>query len=173
MLKWSSYCYHIRTIMWEWSCYSDLFYHSDHTIKAVNISRSEHQTWLCLSRIQNIKINVVSTSWWTEDTWTLIVMWHGHATQSCDMWSCDLLQVSAESGQPVEWLKEENYMFRLSQFGPQLTEWLNKSGQCRAAPCLSIHPSVYGHVSDWLWPVVCFTWGWPLMCPSHVLCEFL
>ncbi|KAK2183237.1 hypothetical protein NP493_319g04005 [Ridgeia piscesae] len=36
-------------------------------------------------------------------------------------------KVSSESGQPVEWLKEENYMFRLSQFGPQLTEWLNKT----------------------------------------------
>lgn len=32
------------------------------------------------------------------------------------------------SGQPVVWMAEENYMFRLASFGPQLREWLNSGG---------------------------------------------
>ncbi|XP_065925280.1 methionine--tRNA ligase, mitochondrial isoform X1 [Magallana gigas] len=34
-------------------------------------------------------------------------------------------KVSVSSGQPVVWMAEENYMFRLTSFGPQLREWLN------------------------------------------------
>ena len=33
-------------------------------------------------------------------------------------------EVSAESGHPVEWTSEENYMFRLSQLSTQLSDWL-------------------------------------------------
>jgi hypothetical protein len=39
-----------------------------------------------------------------------------------------ILQVSKESGHVVEWTKEENYLFRLSQFAEPLTTWLNKKG---------------------------------------------
>ncbi|XP_069027996.1 methionine--tRNA ligase, mitochondrial [Embiotoca jacksoni] len=34
------------------------------------------------------------------------------------------IRVSLESGHKVEWMKEENYMFRLSAFRPQLLDWL-------------------------------------------------
>ncbi|XP_072034833.1 methionine--tRNA ligase, mitochondrial-like [Amphiura filiformis] len=34
-------------------------------------------------------------------------------------------KVSIETGNPVEWTSEKNYMFRLSQMGPQLLEWLH------------------------------------------------
>ncbi|KAM9832877.1 methionine--tRNA ligase, mitochondrial [Syngnathus typhle] len=37
------------------------------------------------------------------------------------------IKVSLESGHKVEWLKEENYMFRLSAFRTQLLEWLQKT----------------------------------------------
>ncbi len=40
-----------------------------------------------------------------------------------------VVQVSVESGQSVEWMKEENYMFRLSEFGPQLLKWLDTKGR--------------------------------------------
>lgn len=32
--------------------------------------------------------------------------------------------MAIESGQPVEWQQEENYMFRLSQFREPLIKWL-------------------------------------------------
>ncbi|KAH3804912.1 hypothetical protein DPMN_133205 [Dreissena polymorpha] len=35
-------------------------------------------------------------------------------------------KVSAESGHPVTWLKEENYVFALSQFKDKLNAWLDK-----------------------------------------------
>lgn len=34
------------------------------------------------------------------------------------------VKISLESGHKVEWVKEENYMFRLSAFRPQLLDWL-------------------------------------------------
>lgn len=34
------------------------------------------------------------------------------------------VKISLESGHKVEWMKEENYMFRLSMFKPQLLDWL-------------------------------------------------
>ncbi|XP_060073063.1 methionine--tRNA ligase, mitochondrial-like [Ylistrum balloti] len=34
-------------------------------------------------------------------------------------------KVSAESGHPVVWMEEENYKFRLSQFKPQLQQWID------------------------------------------------
>ena len=37
-------------------------------------------------------------------------------------------QVSKESGRPVEWTVEDNYVFRLSKFSQPLTEWLDKCG---------------------------------------------
>ncbi|ELT98029.1 hypothetical protein CAPTEDRAFT_177027 [Capitella teleta] len=33
--------------------------------------------------------------------------------------------MSIDSGRPVEWMKESNYMFRLSHFAPQLSDWLD------------------------------------------------
>ncbi|KAL8594803.1 hypothetical protein ACOMHN_047520 [Nucella lapillus] len=35
------------------------------------------------------------------------------------------IKVSSASGQPVTWMKEENYMFRLTAFREQLTAWLD------------------------------------------------
>ncbi|KAK2144554.1 hypothetical protein LSH36_748g02067 [Paralvinella palmiformis] len=37
-----------------------------------------------------------------------------------------LIKVSADSGHPVEWMEEENYMFKLSAFKQQLLDWLRK-----------------------------------------------
>ncbi|XP_033488611.2 methionine--tRNA ligase, mitochondrial [Epinephelus lanceolatus] len=37
------------------------------------------------------------------------------------------IKVSQESGHKVEWMKEENYMFRLSAFRPQLLDWLREN----------------------------------------------
>ncbi|XP_038555303.1 methionine--tRNA ligase, mitochondrial [Micropterus salmoides] len=39
------------------------------------------------------------------------------------------IKVSLESGHKVEWMKEENYMFRLSAFRPQLLDWLRGNPQ--------------------------------------------
>ena len=36
-----------------------------------------------------------------------------------------VVQVSAESGQPVEWETEENYIFKLTAFREQLLDWVN------------------------------------------------
>lgn len=38
-----------------------------------------------------------------------------------------LVQICSETGNPVIWIEEENYMFQLSQFIPQLREWLNSN----------------------------------------------
>ncbi len=37
------------------------------------------------------------------------------------------LRVSTESGHPVEWQEEENYVFRIGDFRERLIDWLNKS----------------------------------------------
>ncbi|KAM9795134.1 methionine--tRNA ligase, mitochondrial [Neosynchiropus ocellatus] len=37
------------------------------------------------------------------------------------------IKISLESGHQVEWMKEENYMFRLSAFRPQLLHWLKSN----------------------------------------------
>ena len=34
-------------------------------------------------------------------------------------------KVSLESGHPVEWCSEENYLFRLTAFREQLLDWIN------------------------------------------------
>nr|XP_057930957.1 methionine--tRNA ligase, mitochondrial isoform X2 [Doryrhamphus excisus] len=41
--------------------------------------------------------------------------------------SGEAIKVSLESGHKVEWLKEENYMFRLSAFRTQLLDWLHNN----------------------------------------------
>ncbi|KAH9816403.1 hypothetical protein DFH28DRAFT_1159537 [Melampsora americana] len=35
--------------------------------------------------------------------------------------------ISIETGQVVEWIEEENYMFKLSEFQPRLIEWLSQN----------------------------------------------
>ena len=48
--------------------------------------------------------------------------------------------MSAESGHPVEWAEEENYMFRLSTFREQLLDYLDGRDVIR--------PSLYrGHLN--------------------------
>ena len=37
-------------------------------------------------------------------------------------------KVSMTSGNPVIWMKEENYMFRLTEFKSQLTKWVDSKG---------------------------------------------
>ncbi|XP_054454052.1 methionine--tRNA ligase, mitochondrial [Anoplopoma fimbria] len=54
------------------------------------------------------------------------------------------IKVSLESGHKVEWMKEENYMFRLSAFRSQLLDWL------RANP-RAVQPERFYHaVLQWL-----------------------
>lgn len=38
--------------------------------------------------------------------------------------------VSADSGHPVEWVEEQNYIFRLSAFQSDLIHWLRTNGNC-------------------------------------------
>ncbi|CAB1337451.1 unnamed protein product [Coregonus sp. 'balchen'] len=54
------------------------------------------------------------------------------------------IKISLESGHKVEWMKEENYMFRLSEFRSRLQEWLE--GNPRA-----VQPERFHHaVLQWL-----------------------
>ncbi|GCB63489.1 hypothetical protein scyTo_0014632 [Scyliorhinus torazame] len=56
----------------------------------------------------------------------------------------NLIKVSMESGHKVEWTKEENYMFRLSEFRPMLLDWLKKNPY-------AIYPEKFHHlVVHWL-----------------------
>ncbi|XP_020749217.1 methionine--tRNA ligase, mitochondrial [Odocoileus virginianus] len=58
--------------------------------------------------------------------------------------SGDLCPVSLESGHPVSWTKEENYIFRLSQFREPLQQWLRGDPQ-------AIIPEPFHHtVLQWL-----------------------
>ncbi|NIG59126.1 methionine--tRNA ligase, mitochondrial [Pontoporia blainvillei] len=58
--------------------------------------------------------------------------------------SGDLCPVSLESGHPVSWTKEENYIFRLSQFREPLQRWLRGDPQ-------AITPEPFHHaVLQWL-----------------------
>ncbi|KAB0380633.1 methionine--tRNA ligase, mitochondrial [Muntiacus reevesi] len=58
--------------------------------------------------------------------------------------SGDLCPVSLESGHPVSWTKEENYIFRLSQFREPLQQWLRGDPQ-------AITPEPFHHtVLQWL-----------------------
>ena len=54
------------------------------------------------------------------------------------------VRVSLESGHAVEWVKEENYKFRLSAFADRLRAWLV------AAPTVVQPPSRYREVLSWL-----------------------
>ncbi|XP_031158680.1 methionine--tRNA ligase, mitochondrial [Sander lucioperca] len=56
----------------------------------------------------------------TQDESFLTASQVGHAWDS----SGKEIKVSLESGHKVEWMKEENYMFRLSAFRSQLLDWL-------------------------------------------------
>lgn len=38
--------------------------------------------------------------------------------------------MSKETGNPVEWIEEENYMFKLSSFKNDLHKWLDSGGKC-------------------------------------------
>lgn len=40
--------------------------------------------------------------------------------------------VSIESGHPVEWTEEQNYMFKLSNFKDDLLKWLRTNGKLKA-----------------------------------------
>jgi methionyl-tRNA synthetase len=41
------------------------------------------------------------------------------------------IQVSKESGNPVTWMKEDNYMFKLSEFSDRLHKWLDTGGELK------------------------------------------
>jgi len=56
----------------------------------------------------------------------------------------DSVRVAADSGQPVEWLVEENYKFRLSALVPRLLEWLH------ARPDAVLPASRHNEVVAWL-----------------------
>lgn len=46
--------------------------------------------------------------------------------------------VSEESGHPVEWTEEKNYLFRLSNFQDDLIHWLKSNGEMRKINNISI-----------------------------------
>jgi methionyl-tRNA synthetase len=48
------------------------------------------------------------------------------------------IKVSSESGNPVEWSTEENYIFKLTHFKEQLLDWIN-SGDV-------VKPSVFADI---------------------------
>ncbi|CAG2158891.1 unnamed protein product, partial [Oppiella nova] len=52
--------------------------------------------------------------------------------------NADNVKVSAESGNPVEWSSEDNYIFKLSQFKDQILDWIN-SGD-------TVKPSVFATI---------------------------
>ncbi|CAG7731979.1 unnamed protein product [Allacma fusca] len=75
------------------------------------------------------------------------------------------IKVSAESGHPVEWCKEENYMFRLSKFIPDILRWIESEKP--------VYPAKFNTmVVNWLEegfqdlsisrPSSRFTWGIPV-----------
>lgn len=39
--------------------------------------------------------------------------------------------MSADSGHPLEWTEEQNYMFQLSYFKDDLLKWLGENGKCQ------------------------------------------
>ena len=45
-----------------------------------------------------------------------------------------VIQVSQESGNEVEWSKEENYMFPLSLYREQLLDWVDSNPSCKYPP---------------------------------------
>uniref|UniRef100_UPI00398EDB4B methionine--tRNA ligase, mitochondrial n=1 Tax=Pristiophorus japonicus TaxID=55135 RepID=UPI00398EDB4B len=56
----------------------------------------------------------------------------------------NIIKVSLESGHQVEWTKEENYMFRLSEFRPMLLDWLKENPQ-------AIYPEKFHRIAvQWL-----------------------
>lgn len=58
------------------------------------------------------------------------------------------IKVSKDSGNPVEWTKEENYKFRLSAFQDDLKQWLSNEG--------AVRPAVYHKIlSRWVEEGVC------------------
>ncbi len=40
------------------------------------------------------------------------------------------VQRARDSQSPVEWVEEENYMFRLSRFTSRIRAWLHDAGEC-------------------------------------------
>ncbi|XP_033120875.1 methionine--tRNA ligase, mitochondrial-like [Anneissia japonica] len=55
-----------------------------------------------------------------------------------------LKKISIESGQPVHWTTEHNYMFRLSEFGPRLLQWIDKNQR-------AIYPTIFADiVREWI-----------------------
>ncbi|XP_072914341.1 methionine--tRNA ligase, mitochondrial [Hemitrygon akajei] len=56
----------------------------------------------------------------------------------------NVIKVSLESGHKVEWTKEENYMFKLSEFKPKLLKWLKKN------PQVILPEKFYHFVLHWL-----------------------
>jgi methionyl-tRNA synthetase len=47
--------------------------------------------------------------------------------------SAHLIKVAVESGQPVVWMSENNYMFRLSAFRDRLLDWYRANPECMYA----------------------------------------
>ncbi|GLD70413.1 methionine--tRNA ligase, mitochondrial isoform X1 [Lates japonicus] len=76
----------------------------------------------------------------TQDESFLTLLQVGDAVDS----SGKQIKVSLESGHQVEWMKEENYLFRLSAFRSQLLDWLKGNPQ-------AIQPERFYHtVLQWL-----------------------
>ncbi|XP_076147737.1 methionine--tRNA ligase, mitochondrial [Alosa pseudoharengus] len=64
-------------------------------------------------------------------------------TEACDV-NGNVIKISTESGHKVEWMKEENYMFRLSEFRSPLLRWLKENPN-------AVQPEKFYHmVLQWL-----------------------
>ena len=70
------------------------------------------------------------------------------------------LTVSKESGHRVEWVTEENYMFRLSEFSEQLTHWLQQDGTA----------ITFRHPHVWHVPVYTSHWHVSICVLNHGVC---
>ncbi|XP_053371368.1 methionine--tRNA ligase, mitochondrial [Clarias gariepinus] len=67
----------------------------------------------------------------------------GQVTESTDSTGKEI-RISTESGHKVEWMKEDNYLFRLSDFRTSLQEWLRSNPR-------AIQPEKFYHlVLQWL-----------------------
>lgn len=49
--------------------------------------------------------------------------------KECETTDGKKILVSAESGHPVEWTEEQNYMFKLSSYKDELLKWIVKNGK--------------------------------------------
>ena len=55
-----------------------------------------------------------------------------------------VIQVCSETQNPVEWIQEDNYMFRLSDFTSRLSDWFDQGGKPAELTANSLAPGRCG-----------------------------